>query len=178
MRRKKRLIITVSARTPRSASNRSQSALSVMSDFSALSASRNSRCGSSLTRRYPPILLAAREPLLFEALHPLDGRGLVSPRSAPQPPAGSSLPEPPRRSPGQQVLRICTGHPRWPPPSQQVESEQCRFGNPSRFKLDAACSSARSRFRSLSCDIRRSRDRRSRSASAPRRWAPERRSRR
>jgi len=37
--------------------------------------------------------------------------------------------------------------------------------------------SARSRFRSLSCDIRRSRDRRSRSASAPRRWARERRSR-
>src|ERR1700683_2497153 len=63
MRRKKRLIIAVSARTPRSASNRSQSALSVMSDFSALSASRNSRCGSSLARRYPPILLAAREPL-------------------------------------------------------------------------------------------------------------------
>ena len=37
MRRKKRLIIAVSARTPRSASNRSQSALSVMSDFSGLS---------------------------------------------------------------------------------------------------------------------------------------------
>ena len=39
MRRKKRLIIAVSARTPRSDSNRSQSALSVMSDFSARSAS-------------------------------------------------------------------------------------------------------------------------------------------
>ena len=63
MRPKKRLIIAVSARTPRSASNRSQSACKVMSDFSALSASRNSRCGSSLGRRYPPILLAAREPL-------------------------------------------------------------------------------------------------------------------
>ena len=40
--RKKRLIIEVSALTPRSASNRSRSALSVMSDFSPLSASRNS----------------------------------------------------------------------------------------------------------------------------------------
>src|SRR5580700_9361811 len=62
-RRKKRLIIEVSALTPRSTSNRSQSDLSVMSDFSPLSASRNSRCGSSFGRRYPPILLAAREPL-------------------------------------------------------------------------------------------------------------------
>ena len=63
MRRKKRLIIAVSALTPRSASNRSQSACRVMSDFSALNASRNSRCGSSRARRYPPILFAAREPL-------------------------------------------------------------------------------------------------------------------
>ena len=62
-RRKKRLIIEVSALTPRSTSNRWQSALSVMSDLSPLSASRNSRCGSSFGRRYPPILLAAREPL-------------------------------------------------------------------------------------------------------------------
>jgi hypothetical protein len=42
VRRKKRLIIAVSARTPRSSSNRSQSACRVVSDFSALSASRNS----------------------------------------------------------------------------------------------------------------------------------------
>jgi hypothetical protein len=62
-RRKKRLISEVSTRTPRSASNRSQSDLRVMSDFSPLSASRNSRCGSSLGRRYPPILLATREPV-------------------------------------------------------------------------------------------------------------------
>src|SRR5271156_7129438 len=69
VRRKKRLIIAVSARTPRSASNRSQSACRVMSDFSALSASRNSRCGSSLGRRYPPILLAARKPLRSKRLN-------------------------------------------------------------------------------------------------------------
>src|SRR6185437_6473510 len=42
MQRKKRVIIDVSARTPRSASNRSQSASRVMSGFSALNASRNS----------------------------------------------------------------------------------------------------------------------------------------
>jgi hypothetical protein len=34
----------VSAWTPRSASNRSQSACRVVSDFSVLNASRNSRC--------------------------------------------------------------------------------------------------------------------------------------
>src|SRR6201996_9490438 len=63
MRRKKRLIIAVSARTPRSLRNRAQSARRGMSGFSALTASRNSRCGSSLGRRYPPILPAARKPL-------------------------------------------------------------------------------------------------------------------
>src|SRR5271165_5807923 len=51
MRRKNRLIIDVSAFTPGSASSRSQSACRVMSDFSALSASRNCRCGSSFGRR-------------------------------------------------------------------------------------------------------------------------------
>jgi hypothetical protein len=81
MRRKKRLIIAVSARTPRSA-NWSQSALSVMSDFSALSASRNSRCGSSLGRRYPPILLAAREPLRSKRCTHLMAEDSLTPKQA------------------------------------------------------------------------------------------------
>src|SRR5271156_7211851 len=82
VRRKKRLIIAVSARTPRSASNRSQSACRVMSDFSALSASRNSRCGSSLGRRYPPILLAAREPLRSKRCTHLIAEDSLTPKRA------------------------------------------------------------------------------------------------
>ena len=74
------------------------SACKVMSDFSALSASRNSRCGSSLERRYSPILLAAREPLRSKRCTHSPRTRL--PQSGPQPLAGSFPPEPPRRSPG------------------------------------------------------------------------------
>src|SRR5580692_9611216 len=77
----------------------------------------------------------------FEALHPLDGRGLAHPEARRSRPPAHPSPNHRVDHPVAQVLRICTGHPRWPPPSQQVESEQCRFGNPNRFKLDTACSS-------------------------------------
>src|SRR5580692_9963692 len=76
----------------------------------------------------------------FEALHPLDGRGLAHPEARRSRPPAHPSPNHRVDHPVAQVLRICTGHPRWPPPSQQVESEQCRFGNPNRFKLDTACS--------------------------------------
>src|SRR3984957_17218624 len=76
----------------------------------------------------------------FEALHPLDGRGLAHPEARRSRPPAHPSPNYRVDHPVAQVLRICTGHPRWPPPSQQVESEQCQFGNPNRFKLDTACS--------------------------------------
>ena len=85
----------------------------------------------------------------FEALHPLDGRGLAHPEARRSRPPAHPSPNHRVDHPVAQVLRICTGHPRWPPPSQQVESEQCRFGNPNRFKLDAACSRARRPRRSV-----------------------------
>src|SRR5580658_6601843 len=78
----------------------------------------------------------------FEALHPLDGRGLAHPEARPSRPPAHPSPNHRVDHPVAQVLRICTSHPCWPPPSQQVESEQCRFGNPNRFKLDTACSRA------------------------------------
>jgi hypothetical protein len=62
IRRKKRLIIEVSALTPRSDKSRSQSAESVMSDFSVRAASRKSRCGISLEGRWPPCPTGSREP--------------------------------------------------------------------------------------------------------------------
>jgi hypothetical protein len=72
----------VSTRTPRSASNQSQSDLRVMSDFSRLSASRSSRCGSSLGRRYPPILLAAREPVRSKRCTHLIAEEKLTPKRA------------------------------------------------------------------------------------------------
>jgi hypothetical protein len=141
MRRKKWLVIAVSARTPRSSSNRSQSACRVMSDFSALSASRNSRCGSSLGRRYPPILLAAREPLLSKHSTHLMAEDSLTPKRAAAARRLISARATASITQVAQVLRICTGHPCWPPSSQQVESEQYRFGNPNRFKLGTASSS-------------------------------------
>jgi hypothetical protein len=43
-----------------------------------------------------------------------------------------------------QILRIWLRHPRWPPPSQQVESELQRFVNPRRrFKPKSKCSNGR-----------------------------------
>src|SRR5271168_5352574 len=64
----------------------------------------------------------------FEALHPLDGRGLAHPKARRSRPPAHLSPNHRVDHPVAQVLRICTGHPCWPPPSQQVESEQCRFG--------------------------------------------------
>src|ERR1700722_7478545 len=77
----------------------------------------------------------------FEALHPLDGRGLAHPKARNGRPPAHLSPRHRVDPPVAQVLLICTGHPCWPPPSQQVESEQCRFENPNRFKLDTPCSS-------------------------------------
>jgi hypothetical protein len=54
IRQKKRLIIEVSALTPRSAERRSHKARSVTFDCSARTASRKSRCGISLEERWPP----------------------------------------------------------------------------------------------------------------------------
>ena len=112
MRRKKRLIIAVSARTPRSA-NRSQSACRVMSDFSALSASRNSRCGSSLGR--VSAHLARRPPTApFEALHPLDGRGLAHPKARRSRPPAHLSPNHRVDHPVAQVLRTSLANRHWP----------------------------------------------------------------
>ena len=83
----------------------------------------------------------------FEALHPLDGRGLAHPKARRSRPPAHLSPNHRVDHPVAQVLRICTGHPCWPPPSQQVESEQCQFGNPNQFKLDTACSSRLPRAR-------------------------------
>jgi hypothetical protein len=76
----------------------------------------------------------------FEALHPLDGRGLAHPKAPSSRPPAHLSPSHRVDHPVAQVLRLGTDHPCWPPPSQQVESEQCRFGNPNRFKLGTACS--------------------------------------
>jgi hypothetical protein len=98
------------------------------------------RCGSSLRRRYPPILLAAREPLRSKRCTHLMAQDSLTPKRARSRPPAHLSPNHRVDHPVAQVLRICTGHPCWPPPSQQVESEQCRFGNPNRVKLDTACS--------------------------------------
>jgi hypothetical protein len=106
-RRKKRLIIEVSALTPRSASNRSQSALSVMSDFSRLSASRNSRCGSSFRTEVSAHSARRARTAPLEALHPFDCRRFAHPKSR----RGRSPahPSPNNRvdHPIAQILRIC-----------------------------------------------------------------------
>ena len=83
MRRNKRLIIAVSARTPRSASNRSQSACRVMSDFSALQ--RFEKLTMRLKPRtggYPPIWLAAREPLRSKRCTHLMAEDSLTPKRA------------------------------------------------------------------------------------------------
>ncbi len=75
----------------------------------------------------------------FEALHPLDRRGLAHPKAV----RSRTPAHPPTKHrvnhPVAQILRICTGHPCWPPSSQQVESEQRRFGNPKPIQI--SCSS-------------------------------------
>ena len=105
-RPKKQLIIEVSALTPRSTSNRWQSALSVMSDLSPLSASRNSRCGSSSTEVLDPSARRARTAPL-EALHPFDCRQFAHPK--PRRGRSPAHPSPNNRvdHPIAQILPIC-----------------------------------------------------------------------
>lgn len=62
-RRKKRLIMEVSAFTPRSSDKRRQSASSVMSGCSQRAFSMTSRCGFSLEGRWPPVPTGARLPV-------------------------------------------------------------------------------------------------------------------
>src|SRR5271167_1121037 len=85
-------------------------------------------------RRRP--MAAMSDPLAravsLKAFKPFDGYGfadLVTPRSsaAAHPPFHHGV-----DNPIAQVLRIWLRHPCWPPPSQQVESDHRRFGNPRR----------------------------------------------
>ena len=83
IRRKKRLIIDVSASTSRSASSRSQSACNVMSGFSVRATSRKSRCGISLEARWPPCPTGSRDPFRSTRSSHLIAAGfadLVAPR--------------------------------------------------------------------------------------------------
>ena len=78
----------------------------------------------------------------LEALNPIDGRGLHSLQSGQQPPAGSSLPKPPHRSPG--CASLANKH--WPSllasaAASRLNQDNADLGILSRFKLDAACSS-------------------------------------
>src|SRR5277367_33295 len=145
-RRKKRLIIEVSALTPRSASNQSQSASSVMSDFSRLCASRNSRCGSSFGRRYPPILLAAREPLRSKRCTHLIADDSLTPNRA----AAARRLIPPRITASITRSRKSCEYAETIPaglrPASRLNQSNPDSGIPRRFKLAAARSRLRERI--------------------------------
>ena len=130
IRRRNRLIIEVSALTPRSVKSFSHSAVSVMSGFSTRRAARNSPARLHLD---PLIAGHCRGPARsgpLEALNPLDRPTTGSPQTAP-PPAGSSCANHRVNHAITQILRIRSSHPCRPrSSSQQVEAKSARFGNP------------------------------------------------
>ena len=144
-RRKKRLIIEVSALTPRSASNRSQSALRVMSDFSrsqrfekfSMRLKFRTEVSAHLARR------ARTAPL--EALHPFDCREFAHPK--PRRSRSPAHPSPNHRvdHPVAQILRICMAIPAGLRPASKLNQ------NNADLLADLARSCATMRALSLSC---------------------------
>ena len=82
-----------------------------------------------------PILLARDERLFLNVTNVHGFADLIAPRR--RAPAHRA-PLHRVNHPITQVLRIWLRHPCWPPPSQQVEPEATRFGNPPEFKPNAA----------------------------------------
>ena len=93
----------------------------------ALRGSRDAAPASDVCSR--PSCAAVREPLRSKRSTHLIAEDSLTPNRA----AAARRLIPPDHDrvdhPVAQILRISSSHPCWPPPSQQVESEQARFGN-------------------------------------------------
>src|SRR5579871_4225134 len=66
----------------------------------------------------------------LETLNPLDRNGIADPKAFRRAPAAHAAAHDSVDHSIPQILRIRSGHPCWPPSSQQVESKPNRFGNP------------------------------------------------
>ena len=71
----------------------------------------------------------------LETLDPFDRNRVADPKAFRRAPTAHAAVHHGVDHPVSQVLRISSGHPCWPPSSQQVESKPNRFGNPLRFGL-------------------------------------------
>ena len=147
IRRRNRLIIEVSALTPRSVKSFSHSAVSVMSGFSTRRAARNSPARLHLD---PLIAGHCRGPARsgpLEALNPLDRRRQAHPKPRRRRPPADLAANHRVNHAIRHILRIRSSHPCRPrSSSQQVEAKSARFGNPNDSRSSPPALAAGSRF--------------------------------